>query len=112
MLLDDKLGLNSDALPDASAAADAEAYASADSSSNTHELAGANADPEAAGGTDAGGGGAANPSSRKRAHSCVLPLYHGPKFYCIVSQVAAHAGVGLAVSRLCDRCCGAVVARM
>jgi hypothetical protein len=73
MQLDDKLGLNSNALPDARAATNAEVYASADSSSNAHELAGANADPEAAGVTDAASGGAAIPSSWKRAHSCMLP---------------------------------------
>jgi hypothetical protein len=86
MLLDDELGseMSSDALPDASATADAER--SADSSSHAREFAnGASADPEAAGVADVANGAAATQSSRKHAHSCMLAmdrakkcLLHGP----------------------------------
>jgi hypothetical protein len=80
VLLDDELGMSSDARSDASTTADAELEPSADSNPNAHDVAhGANAVPEAAVAADTAGGAAAAQSSRNRADSCVLAMDRAPK---------------------------------
>jgi hypothetical protein len=91
VLLDDELGMSSNARSDASTIsdADAELEPSADSNPNARDVAhGANAVPETAVAADTAGGAAAAQSSWNRADSCVLAMdraqkcaLHGPGAY-------------------------------
>jgi hypothetical protein len=82
MLLDDELGMISDARSNASATADADAELepSAECHSNARDVEhGAKAVSEAAGAADTAGCAAAAQSIRNRAHSCVLAMHTAKK---------------------------------